>query len=177
MAMIEFPQVSLPALYLPHFGSTQHDVLAWHAYFMRKAQLAALKSKDPSSRVGAAIADANFRDLGTGYNGFPRGVSDTAVRLAERNVKYRLTLHAEDNALAFAGRQDLSGCRIYSTHHPCAQCMSRIIQRGLREVFTIAPSAAFAERWGEDLALSREIAQEAGVVITEFHLSPEEQTS
>ena len=52
------------------------NVLSWDEYFMGLAHLSALRSKDPSTQVGAAIVDENHRVVSVGYNGFPQGVSD-----------------------------------------------------------------------------------------------------
>ena len=51
-------------------------VLSWDEYFMALAHLSAVRSKDPSTQVGAVIVDSNNRVVGLGYNGFPRGCDD-----------------------------------------------------------------------------------------------------
>lgn len=43
---------------------------------MATAFLAAKRSKDPCSQVGACIVDKYKRIVGIGYNGMPRGCSD-----------------------------------------------------------------------------------------------------
>ena len=42
---------------------------AWDEYFMKIAETVALKSKDPSSKMGCVIVDANKRVVSLGYNG------------------------------------------------------------------------------------------------------------
>ena len=54
----------------------REDYISWNEYFMGVALLAAERSKDPSTQVGACIVDENNRILSTGYNGFPHGCSD-----------------------------------------------------------------------------------------------------
>lgn len=49
------------------------DVLQWDDYFMAVAFLSALRSKDPSTQVGACIVNSEKKIVGIGYNGFPRG--------------------------------------------------------------------------------------------------------
>jgi deoxycytidylate deaminase len=66
------------------------------------AEHVAKLSKDPSTKVGAAIFDNKRRVISLGYNGLPRGVEDSPARLHDRDTKLKLTLHAEQNALAFA---------------------------------------------------------------------------
>jgi dCMP deaminase len=43
------------------------------------------------------------------------------------------TLHAESNALDFAGER-AAGCRLYVTCIPCFDCAKRIINAGVRSV-------------------------------------------
>ncbi|MDO4882872.1 MAG: cytidine deaminase, partial [Oscillospiraceae bacterium] len=54
------------------------DYITWDEYFMGVALLAAKRSKDPNTQVGACIVDGNNIILSTGYNGFPYGCSDDA---------------------------------------------------------------------------------------------------
>lgn len=54
----------------------REDYLSWDDYFMSVATLSAMRSKDPSTQVGACIVDERRRIVGIGYNGFPRGCSD-----------------------------------------------------------------------------------------------------
>ena len=52
------------------------DYISWDDYFMGVSLLAADRSKDPSTQVGACIVSDDTRILSTGYNGFPQGCSD-----------------------------------------------------------------------------------------------------
>ena len=54
----------------------REDYISWDEYFMGVALLAAKRSKDPNTQVGACIVDKNNVILTTGYNGFPKGCSD-----------------------------------------------------------------------------------------------------
>jgi deoxycytidylate deaminase len=51
-------------------------VLSWEDYFMATAVLAAKRSKDPCSQVGACIVNDDKKIVGIGYNGMPTGCSD-----------------------------------------------------------------------------------------------------
>ena len=51
-------------------------VLSWDDYFMSVAFLSSMRSKDPSTQVGACIVNEQKRIVGIGYNGFPRGCGD-----------------------------------------------------------------------------------------------------
>ena len=43
---------------------------------MGVAKLSAMRSKDPSTQVGACIVSEDNKILSMGYNGFPKGCSD-----------------------------------------------------------------------------------------------------
>ena len=131
------------------------------------AQHVATLSKDPSTQVGAVIFDDKRRFVSAGYNGFPRGVEDKAGRLENREVKYRLTQHAERNAIAFS-TGDVEGGTIVVTHPPCAQCAGAIIQAGIKHVCYPKPSEAMLKRWGEDFDWARIMFKEAGVKVHEW---------
>jgi len=130
------------------------------------AQHVAKLSKDPSTQVGAVIFDDKRRLVSAGYNGFARGVEDKAARLADRETKLKLTLHAEKNAILFA-TAPLEGCTIVVTHPCCAQCAAQIIQAGIKHVLWPTPTQAFLDRWMEDYALAIAQFKEAGVTIHE----------
>lgn len=141
------------------------DPNKWHKRFLQMAELLSTWSKDPSTKVGAVIVDKNRRIVSTGYNGFAVGVLDTKERLDNRELKYPLTLHAEENALSFA-KQDLTGCSLYVCGlPPCAHCASLIIQSGIKSVYTYELLEE-NERWKDSIALTKQIFEEAGVSLT-----------
>lgn len=126
-------------------------------------------SKDPSTKVGAVIAEPSHRIVSLGYNGFPRGIADTPERLEDRDLKYKMTLHAEKNAILFAQR-NLAGMTLYTwPFMACSACAAMVIQAGIaRHVYP--PIPADKERWREDMALSAEMLHEAGVELVEMNL-------
>ena len=107
---------------------------------MGVAKLSALRSKDPSTQVGACIVGADNRILSIGYNGTPNGFPDSDFPWDREgdalNTKYFYVCHAELNAiLNFRGnRRDLEGARIYVALFPCNECAKAIIQCGIKEV-------------------------------------------
>ncbi len=133
---------------------------------MGMARHVAKLSKDPSTQVGAVIFDDKRRVVSLAYNGFARGVDDKPERLLDRTIKYRLTLHAEKNAILFANAP-LDGSTIVVTHPCCAQCAAQIIQAGIRHVIYPAPDEAFKDRWCDDMELSKMQFEEAGVEVIE----------
>lgn len=124
--------------------------------------IAALWSKDPSTKVGAVAVGSSKNQVAWGYNGLPPGLSDSADRLGDRAMKYTLTLHAEENALANA---QFDVFTLYVTHHPCAACVLRILARRTvtRVVYRVRPE--FEKRWAESMLEARHLLAEAGVQI------------
>ena len=87
----------------------------WDQHFLQLAIDHARMSKDPSTRVGAVIVGPDREIRSSGFNGFPRGIEDTAERLADREMKLRLIVHAEMNAVlnAVRGGAQVKGCSLY----------------------------------------------------------------
>ena len=137
----------------------------WDARMLTLADLVATWSKDPSTGVGAAIVDGKNRVVSLGFNGFPRAVCDSDEALFDREEKLRRTIHAEENALLFAGRS-VEGCTIYVTHPPCARCAAKLIQAGITRVVARAPTDQFAGRWADDMDSANTMFAEAGVVVS-----------
>ena len=49
---------------------SMNALYSWDQYFMTMAYLISMKSKDPSTRVGAVIVGKDHEIRSTGYNGF-----------------------------------------------------------------------------------------------------------
>ena len=99
-----------------------------HAKFIGKNY-----SKDPRTKVGALILRADGTPVSWGYNGFPRGIVETAELWNNREEKYKRVLHAESNAIDFA-RESLEGTTIFCSLFPCSNCAARIVQAGIKTV-------------------------------------------
>ena len=116
------------------------NYLTWDEYFIALAKLTAMRSKDPSTQVGACIVSADNRILSVGYNGAPNGFDDDNFpwnRQGENlETKYPYVCHAEMNAvLNYRGtRKDFENARIYVDLFPCNECAKIIIQSGIKEV-------------------------------------------
>ena len=134
----------------------------WAERFIQMAELVASWSKDPSTQVGAVITEHN-RIVSLGFNGYPHGISDSAST-DSRELKLLKTLHAEENAILYAKR-DLSGCEIWVTHFPCPNCAAKIIQTGINAVHCPEQSEDFLSRWGDKVALSETMFNQAGVAV------------
>ncbi|RZC40794.1 dCMP cyt deam 1 and/or APOBEC N domain containing protein [Asbolus verrucosus] len=109
-----------------------------HEHFMAVCCLAAQRSKDPCTQVGACIADRKGNLISSGYNGMPRGCHDDEFPWGKGNSdplknKHLYVCHAELNAIANA-MGPLEDCIIYVTLFPCNECAKLIIQHGITEV-------------------------------------------
>ena len=132
----------------------------WDEWYLGMAKYVSTRSKDPRKKVGAVVTEGRHV-RGLGYNGFPSGIDDTPARLADQQIKLQVTLHAEVNALAAAkGVGDT--IYIYPCL-PCAQCLSFIIQSGIKRVITWAGAEVKqgSTKWNPELVLS--LAEEAGI--------------
>ena len=120
----------------------RNDYINWDEYFMGIAMLAAKRSKDPNTQVGACIVSADNIIISTGYNGMPKGCSDDIFpweREGQQDMtKYPYVVHAELNAILNANGRDLRGSRIYVALFPCNECAKAIIQSGVKEVLYLS---------------------------------------
>lgn len=137
------------------------NLFKWHKRMMDLAEFISSWSKDPSTKVGAVIVDENNRIVSTGYNGFPKCVKDLKSRYDNKDLKYKIILHAEENAILYAKR-DLSNCKLYvSALPPCAHCASIIINSGIKTV--IYKKQEIPEKWKESFKISKMMFKEAQV--------------
>lgn len=145
----------------------RQDYITWDDYFMGVALLAAQRSKDPNTQVGACIVDENNRILSTGYNGFPLGCSDDVFpwdRTGEDvDTKYPYVVHAELNAILNSRGKSLVGSKLYVALFPCNECAKAIIQSGIKEVIYLSDKY-------KDTPLtkaSRRMLETAGITLTQ----------
>ena len=150
----------------------------WDTRFLEMARVMSTFSKDPSTKVGAVLVNDQRIVVGMGYNGFPRGVEDRPDRLANRELKYKLVVHAEMNAILQAGPA-AKGATLYV--HPafvmppiCHDCCKHAIQMGVKEVvgWESVPDEDRTRRWAESIALSRVMCEEAGVTWRSVNPNP-----
>lgn len=136
----------------------------WDIRFIELARHIAQWSKDPSTKVGCVVVGPDREIRSTGFNGFPRGIADTSARLDDRDQKYPLICHAEENAIMHAARIGvaLKGCVAYVTWPPCTRCARSLVQAGVGEVVFPA-DLEIPDRWRADFDLSMTMLAEAGV--------------
>ncbi len=150
-----------------HVGIKRKDYIDWDEYFMGVALLSAMRSKDPSSQVGACIVNNKQQIVATGYNGWPRGIDDDKVPWGREgntlDKKYVYVTHAEANAITNA-TQKLDNCKIYVALHPCNECAKLIIQSGIKEVIYISDKYFYLETY----KASKKMLQLAGIKTRRF---------
>lgn len=120
----------------------REDYISWDDYFMSISILSGMRSKDPSTQVGACIVDENKRIVSIGYNGFINGCSDDDFPWEREGeflkTKYPYVVHAEQNAILNARGKSLEGCSLYVNLFPCHECARNIIQSGIKEVYYLS---------------------------------------
>jgi dCMP deaminase len=140
----------------------------WDRRYLELARHIAGWSKDPSTQVGAVLVD----DLGRvtpGYNGFPRGLSDSAEIYGDRERKYQRVIHAEMNAILNAG--SARGMTLYtSSFPPCSRCAAHVIQAGIKRVVYERTPEGIPDRWAADMAAALAMFSEAGVPVEAIQL-------
>ena len=158
------------------------NYISWDEYFMGVALLAAQRSKDPNTQVGACIVSGENSCYGknviisTGYNGFPIGCSDDEYPWEREgccnDTKYPFVVHAELNAILNAHGKSLLGTKIYVALFPCNECAKAIIQSGIKEVIYLSDKYANAD----STLASKRMLTSAGVKFTQFKPTKENIT-
>jgi dCMP deaminase len=140
-------------------------------YFSEFAYTARIKSKDPSSQIGAVIVGPDNQLISAGFNGFPRGVDENAEYRWERPIKYEYVCHAEENAIYNAARHGIAlrGATLYLAGFgpptvPCTHCAKAVIQSGIARVVG-QPYKEARQDWLEDLYFAWKMLVEAQVVV------------
>ena len=156
----------------------RQDYISWDDYFMAMALLAAKRSKDPSTQVGACIVSGEDcigqrpnTILSLGYNGLPIGCQDDTFPWDRKGefleTKYPFVVHAELNAILNAQGKSLVGAKLYVALFPCNECCKAIIQSGIQEVIYL--SDKYAET--DAVKASKRMFAAAGVKLTKLETS------
>ena len=116
----------------------REDYITWDEYFMGVAMLSGMRSKDPSTQVGACIVSGDNKILSMGYNGFPNGCSDDEFPWdregEDLNNKYLYSTHSELNAILNYRGGSLENAKLYVSLFPCNECAKAIIQSGIKTI-------------------------------------------
>ena len=136
----------------------------WDKRFLQLAKHISEWSKDPSTQVGCVVVGPDRELRSTGFNGLPRGIEDNEQRLNNREIKYPLICHAEENAIMHAARigMSLKDCTAYVTWPPCTRCARSLIQAGISTI-VYPKDIEIPDRWMEDFNLSLNMLKEAKI--------------
>lgn len=139
----------------------------WDLRFLEMARFLSSWSLDPSSKIGAVAVSPTRQILSVGYNGFPRGISDTEERLTKRELKYEYVVHAEKNLVYNACHNGISlnGSTVYVYGLPiCSECAKAIIQVGSRRVIcAVDHDEPMNQKWADSWIKSKELFAEVGI--------------
>ena len=136
----------------------------WDKRYLALAKEISTWSKDPSTQVGAVTVGSKKEVLSQGFNGFPRGINDSAERYNDRQTKYKFVVHAEMNAIynATYSGTSLDGATLYVYGLPiCSECAKGIVQVGIKKV--VIEKSKELDNWNDSLKLSQAMFIEAGV--------------
>ena len=145
----------------------QSTRLSWSELFFGIAELAAKRSEDPHTKVGACLVKKGHV-IGIGYNGSPRDFNgDFDWHTSE---KYDYVIHAELNAVSNACSIGVScvGAELYCTLSPCHECMKLLVQHQIKTVF-------FKDIYEKEFDLSLKIATCCGIKMVQVIEGKERQ--
>ncbi len=145
-------------------GLMETSKTEWDQRFIILAHEVATWSKDTDG-TGCVIVTSDRRQWQAGYNGFARGIADMKQRYTDEQIRQKLMIHAERNALDFA-LFDTTGCTAYVTRHPCSDCANGLIQKGIVRV--VCPPSKPESKWAESHKLALNLLQEAGVQVDHY---------
>lgn len=108
---------------------------SWDEYFMDIAETVATRATCDRLHVGCVIVK-DKRIISTGYNGSIHGEDhcDDVGHLYNEQGRCVRTIHAEQNAIIHANREDLKGATAYVSHEPCETCTKLLIQAGIKRI-------------------------------------------
>ena len=149
--------------------SKRENYISWDDYFMGLALLSSMRSKDPSSQVGACIVDSKTnRILSVGYNGLPKNCSDDEYPWIKEGetleTKYPYVVHAELNAILNNRGVSLEDSKLYTTLFPCNECAKAIIQSGIKEVVYLSDK----HHESSEVKASKKMLTSAGISFNQF---------
>lgn len=141
---------------------------------MGMAVLSSLRSKDPSTQVGAVIVSPDNRIISVGWNGMPKtksGVNNDIIypwRKDSSNAlenKYMYVVHAEPNAIAHSS-ESVRGCTMYLTWFPCSECAKAIVQSGISKLVYLHEYTT--DRYRESMEAAKIMFSSSGVVCEKY---------
>jgi dCMP deaminase len=105
--------------------------MSWDKYGLEIAKAASYRSEDPYLKVGACVLRGDRSIISIGYNGTAPGVN---IPWEDRDARRGFVIHAEVNALRYCTPDQTKNGYLYTTHHPCAECIKVISSYGITYV-------------------------------------------
>ena len=149
---------------------TNTKEMSFEDYCMAVALLAAMRSKDDNTKVGACIVNSlEKRVVGTGYNRMPTRCTRNSPLPWKRegeyhNTKYPYVCHAAMVAIMNCRREELKCCSIYVSLLPCNDCAKMIIEAGIAKVLYLRNK----HEGRDEVEASRKLFDSAGVELKQF---------
>ncbi len=147
----------------------REDYISWDEYFMGIALLSGMRSKDPSTQVGACIINKQKKIVAVGYNGFPTGIPDESFSWNSEgdflDTKYPYVCHAEFNAILNKISIDLENCTLYTTLFPCNECTKAIIQSGITSIIYLSDKY----EQSDIIKASKKMLDSVNITYTKYH--------
>ncbi|QUI30653.1 cell division protein DedD [Streptomyces alfalfae] len=118
----------------------------WQEWALGIADAVATRGECVRSKVGAVLLDRKRRVVMSGHNGTvagkpscldghcPRGRTTYDQVPSGSDYGNCISLHAEENLLIHARREDLEGGTVFVTRAPCYRCMPRLEAAGVFRV-------------------------------------------
>lgn len=144
----------------------------WEQRYLNLAKEVSTWSKDPSRKIGAVAVGDKGQILAQGYNGFPRGISDSDERYNDRSVKYKYVVHAELNVIynATFNGVSLDGAKLFVYGLPvCSECAKGIIQVGIKSVI-MRTDEKIPDNWNDSYHDSSSMFDETGISHVWYHV-------
>lgn len=120
----------------------------WDTYFLGIAEAVSRRADCSRRQVGALVVVRN-RIVSSGYNGAPSGAvgclsggCPRAFSDVDHGSSYDtgpgtcIAIHAEANALLYAGRQETEGATLYVTSDVCLGCMRLVRAAAIERLVT-----------------------------------------
>lgn len=146
-------------------------------YGIAIAAVTGLRSKDPSTQVGACIMNKEGNVISTGFNAPPKGwaYEEFPFDKPEKKEfsKYTHIIHAEENAIKnFNGdKKELEDSKMYVTFLPCPKCAAIIMNYGIKNVIYLADN----KRDLSDAKATRIAFHHGGVKLTQYIENKDEE--
>jgi dCMP deaminase len=119
-------------------------------YALSLAEVAAQRSEDPFTKVGACVVRKDKSIAGLGYNGPPAGI---AIDWENRDERRDRVIHAEINALRYVKPNEAA--MIAVTLLPCRNCIQTIASYNIKKII-------YAEVYLRD-QMALQLAKEWGI--------------